>query len=329
MPRMLRLHRFEGPAGLQIDEVAMKLPGKGEIRVANEAFALNYGDLYLMSNEYVFGIELPTALCDEAVGVVDAVGEGVTDHKIGDRVSTLPFMNEGYQTSGDTFVVPSEFAVPYPENLSVAQACSIWVQYLTAYFPIVELSELAADDWVLVTAGASTSGTAALEICRLLNIKTIATSRSDNQLDYMLSKGATKAIVPGADFAEKILEITGGKGVKSVYDPVGDPLLGQYANALAKNAQIFLYGKLDPSPDLVPIIPMIRSAAILRPYSIYNHIYDQAQRDRAVRFVFDALKQGRLVPEVDKVFALADYKEAYEYQVKAERRRGKIVISLT
>ena len=124
------------------------------------------------------------------------------------------------------------------------------------------------------------------------------------------------------------MEITGGKGVKTVYDPVGDPLLGQYAEALARNAQIFLYGRLDPAPDVVPIIAMIKAAAILRPYSVYHHIYDPEQRDRGVRFVFDAIQKGKLVPEVDKVFPLAAYKDAYDYQVKAEKRRGKIVITL-
>ena len=328
MVRMLRLHRFEGPAGLQIDDLPEKTPGPGEIRIKTDAFALNYGDLLLMENKYVFDITLPSPICDEAVGTVDAIGEGVTSHTIGDRVSTLPFMNEGYQVSGESFTVPAEFAVSYPEKLNNAEACSIWVQYLTAYYPMVKLSNLNEGDWILITAGASSAGAAALEICRMLELNTIATTRTETQFDYLYKCGATKAIVPGEDFADQINAITSGRGVKTVYDPVGDPLLGKYADALAKNAQIFLYGSLDSTPDIVPITPMIKAAAILRPYSVYHHIYDPAQRAEAVKFVFDALQCGDLKPNVDKVVPFDRFMEAYEYQVAGKNRRGKIVISM-
>lgn len=324
---MLRLHQFGGPAGLQIDEVQKRKPGPCEVRLAIEAFALNYGDLYLMKNEYVFDIVLPSALCDEAVGVIDDIGEGVGDYKPGDRVSTLPFFNEGHQVSGETAVVPAEFITPYPEKLSNAEACSIWVQYLTAYYPIVELSALCADDWVLITAGASTSGAAALEICRKEGINTIATTRTETQFDYLIKMGATKAIVPGEDLAAQILSITSDKGVKTVYDAVGDPLMAKYSEALANNAHIFLYGNLDETPDKVPMLPMIKAAATLHPYSVYHHIYDPVQRERGVKYVTDALLSGDLNPQVDKVYPLEDFRAAYDYQLNAKGRRGKIVIS--
>lgn len=329
MPKQLRLHRFDGPAGLQIDQVAIRQPTVGEVRIAVEAFALNYGDLYLMNNEYVFDVNLPTPIGDEAVGIIDAIGEGVTAHKVGDRVSTLPFMNEGFQVSGESIIVPSEFVTSYPANLSTAQACSIWVQYLTAYYPLVELSELSADDWVLITAGASTAGAAALEICRMQNINAIATTRSHSQKDYLLDMGATEAIVPDDDFCDRLMEITKGKGVKTVYDCVGDPLMKGYSEALASSgAQIFLYGRLDDTPDLVPALPMIRVAAIMRPFSVYHHIYDPVQRERGVKFVFDAVMKGKLTPQVDKVFPLDDFRDAFDYQIKAKGRRGKIVLSI-
>jgi NADPH:quinone reductase-like Zn-dependent oxidoreductase len=237
-------------------------------------------------------------------------------------------MNQGHQVSGEVFVVPSEWAVPYPAQLSNAEACSIWVQYLTAYYPLAELTDPKSGGWVLVTAGASSAGAAALEICRALNIKTIATTRSEDQVEYIYGKGATKVVIPTDDFAEQIREITGGEGVSTVYDCVGDPLLGQYAHALAKGAQVFLYGRLDATPDLVPLVPMIQAAAVLRPYSVYHHIYDPVQRERGIKFVTDLINSGELHPEVDRVFPLDEFKEAWTYLADARKRRGKVVISV-
>lgn len=328
MPRMLQLHRFDGPDGLQIDDLPLREPGPGEIRIANEAFALNYGDLGVMTNAYVFDVQLPTPIGDEAAGVVDAIGEGVDTHEVGDRVSTLPFINTGYMASGESVVVPAEFAVPYPQHLSAAEGCSIWVQYLTAYYALLELSSLTKEDWVLVTAGASSAGSAALEICRMQGVRTIATTRSEDQFDYLYEMGVTRAVVPNDTFDQQIRDITDNKGVNVAYDNVGDPLLAMYSRALATGALIILYGGLDSRPDIVPIIPMNQSAAILRSYSVYQHIYDAAQRSRGVSFVFDALVRGDLKPRVDKVFPLEDFKDAFDYQVEAKRRRGKIVLSM-
>ena len=106
MPKVLRLHEFSGPSGLQIDDVPLTEPKDNEVRFKVEAFSLNYGDYELMENGYVFSIDLPSRIGDEAAGVVDAVGSKVTRFKIGDRVSSMPWMNEGYGVDGEFAIVP-------------------------------------------------------------------------------------------------------------------------------------------------------------------------------------------------------------------------------
>ncbi len=106
MPKVLRLHEFKGPAGLRIDELPLTEPDGNEIRIKVDAFSLNYGDFELMDNGYVFSVDLPSRIGDEAAGVIDAVGPDVTGFKIGDRISTMPWMNEGYGVDGEFAIVP-------------------------------------------------------------------------------------------------------------------------------------------------------------------------------------------------------------------------------
>ncbi|MEP0985083.1 zinc-dependent alcohol dehydrogenase family protein [Ekhidna sp.] len=331
MAKVLRLHEYKEYAdisGIQLDDIALAEPDQGEIRIKVDAFSLNYGDFELFANKYMFSMELPTRFGDECSGVVDAIGEGVENFRIGDKVSTLPWMNEGYGVDGEFAIVPASFVAHYPCNLSPEEACCIWVAYLTAYFALFEVAQIQSTDYVLITAGSSSAGMATMELCRMMGAKTIGTTRTGKNLGFLKEVGFDHAIAQSdQNMSESILDFSGGKGACIVYDPIGGGILQEYAEGLAQNAEIFLYGGMSHEPTILPEIPLTQKAACLRPFSVYNHIYDQASRERGIAFVYNALKQGYIKSYVEKVYPMDDFRQAFLDQLQSTSRKGKMVIS--
>ncbi len=281
-----------------------------------------------MENSYVFSVTLPSRIGDEAAGVVDAIGPDVKKFKIGDPVSSLPWMNEGYGVDGEFAIVPETFVVSYPEGLSAAEGCSIWVTYLTAYFALVEISGIKSDDFVLITAASSSAGLAAMDVTHLLGATAIGTTRTHANKPFLLEAGVDHVIVTADEnISERVQEISEGKGAKVIYDPVGGPLVQEYAGAMGQGCDIYLYGGMDPRPTVIPEIEMTQKAAVLRPYSVYHHMYDEEQRERGVKFIYDALESGKIKPRIDRTFPLKDFRKAFDYQLKGKGRTGKIIIT--
>jgi len=328
MAKVLRLHEYKGVDGIKLDDIEVTEPREGEVRIKVAAFSLNYGDFELFENKYVFSMELPARFGDECSGVIDAVGAGVTEHKIGDRVSTLPWMNEGFGVNGEFAIVPARFVARNPDNLSSEQGCSVWVAYMTAYYAMFDISNIKAGDWVLITAASSSSGLAAMEICKMVGAKTIATSRSHKNDEFLLEAGFDHVIAQSdGEIAPTILEITKNEGVNVVYDPLGGPLIRDYSYALAQNPQIIIYGNMDPTPTVLPEIVLTQKRAFIRSYSVYQYIYDKEARDRGIKFCHDGLKSGELSAYFETSFSMENFKDAYEHQKVSTNRRGKILIS--
>jgi len=281
----------------------------------------------LMENGYVFSIDLPSRMGDEASGIVDAIGPEVTQFKIGDRVSSMPWMNEGYGVNGEFAIVPETFLAIYPENLTAAEGCSIWVTYLTAYYALVEISKIKKDDFILITAASSSAGLAAMDVTHLLGATAIGTTRTNENKQFLIDAGVDNVIVTADEnISEKVQDISKGKGARVIYDPIGGPLVMEYAGAMGQNCDIYLYGGMDPRPTVIPEMEMIRKAAVARPYSVYNHIYDKEQRERGVKYIYDALESGKIKPRVDRTYPMEDFRKAFDYQLKGKGRTGKIII---
>lgn len=156
----------------------------------------------------------------------------------------------------------------------------------------------------------------------------IATTRGQDNVTFIKESGADYVISTDTDnVAAKLGAITNGNGIRVIYAPVGGDLINQYANSLARNALIFLYGKMGGQDTAVPMIEMIQAAAILQPHSVYNYIDDALLKQEAIDFITAAMHDGRLTPLIDRAFPLDNYLAAYEYQWAAKNRRGKILIN--
>jgi len=328
MPRAWRIHDYSGYHGLKLEDEPLEEPGAGEIRLRVEAFALNWGDMDLMKDNYSFSFpQFPARIGIEAAGIVDAIGPAVEGFAIGERVSTLPYFYYNRGTSTESLVIDARYVAKALPNLSAVENASIWMQYLTAYFPLAEISRVGPGNHALVTAATSTAGSASLEIGRILGVTMIGTTRFEENADYVRKMGADHVIVTGrGDLAGQIKEITGGKGVDMAFDPVGAGLIAQYGPALARNSRIYFYGTLDTVRPALPFVDMFQKNAVFQAYSVFNYVEDSQMRAKGEAFVYDMLRQGRIRPQIDRVYPLEKYIEAFDYLSRPRTTHGKVVI---
>lgn len=328
MPRAWQIHDYSGYRCLKLGEVPLEEPGPGEVRLRVEAFALNWGDMDLMKDNYSFSFpRFPARVGIEAAGIVDAIGPQTAGFAIGERVSTLPYFYYDRGASTESLVIDARYVTKAVPNLSAVENASIWMQYLTAYFPLAEVSKVGSGSHVLVTAATSTAGGASLEIGRILGATMIGTTRFQENVGYLREMGANHLIVTGkGDLAGEIMDITGGRGADMVFDPVGAGLIARYSPALARNARIYFYGTLDTARPELPVVDMFQKNAVFHPYSVFNYVEDPAMLAKGEAFIHDMLTQGRIRPRIDRVYPMEKYIEAFDYLSQPRTSHGKVVI---
>lgn len=319
---------YSGISGLELRDYTPADAGPGEVRLKVEAFALNWGDMDLMQGRYSFNFsQLPARVGCEAVGIVDQIGEGVTGIEVGARYCTLPYFYDMNGVSGDSVIREPRYLTKAPDGMDAVEAGSIWMQFMTAYYPIAELAKATPGVNILVTAATSTAGHAAIEIGNMLGATMIGTSRFDYNRDYLIEGGASHVYVGTGDgLADAVRSFTDGVGVHAVFDSVGAGMITEYSQALAKEAQIFSYGTLDEKLPELPMMSLYQANATFRAYSLFHYIEDADWKKKGLGFVYKALAAGKIKPTVDRVFAMEDFKEAWEYQRTPRTSHGKVMI---
>lgn len=325
----VRFHRNGGPEVLQFDELPLPEPGPDEVRFKVHAFALNRADLMFIHGDHYTLPAFPSRIGSEASGVVDRVGDRVTTFKPGDRVTAIPFYTQRHGVQGEYAVVPEEYLTPWPPGLSEVEACSVWMQYLTPYFALVEEGRLTPEDHVLVTAASSSAGIGTVQLVKMLGAQVITTTRTPDKKAFLNELGADAVIVTDEqDVAGEILRVTSGRGVRLVFDPIGGTSVQRYVEALAPHAIIFAYGSLSDEDPVAPLAPMVRKAAVLHPYSMFNHVNQPAQRSRGIEVITRGIAGGRLRPIIDRCFPYHEALQAYTY-MESNQQKGKIVVQVS
>lgn len=328
MPREWVIDGYNGFESLRLRQTERERPGPTDVRLKIEAFALNWGDADLMNNQYSFSFSsFPARVGIEAAGIVEAVGEDVEGVDIGERYSTLQYFYDMRGVSADTTLIDQAYITKAPENLSAVEAASVWMQYLTAFYAIVDIAEAAPGVNIFVPAGTSTAGSAAIRIGKLKGATIIATTRSEANRHYLLDKGADAVFVDdGADITSFLREVTAGVGIHTSFDPVGGTFMERYANAMAPGGKMLMYGLLSGSFQSPPVVHMYQNNLWLNAYSVFNHVEDPIARARGVDFVYSALKTGELTADIDRVFPMDAYIEAWRYLRGERGSYGKVVI---
>jgi NADPH:quinone reductase-like Zn-dependent oxidoreductase len=339
MPKVVQFHETGGPEVLKVEEVPLAEPGKGEVRVAVNAFGLNFAEMMLRRGVYVTDPVFPSRIGVEAAGTIDALGPDVGGFAIGDRVGIVPAQSSDrfgnwtqgslkYGTYGESTLAPVHAVVRHPENASAAVGGAIWCQYLTAWGGLIEYAGTTADDIVLVTAATSSAGLAGLQVAKEAGATVIAVTRTAAKRGYLLDQaGADSVIVSDdEDLVERVREITSGQGFTVAYDPVGGPYIGQFVAAAQPCARIVNYGNLHDDPVSFQIFPMLAKRLDFKCHSCYDTTRDPDALARGHAYVCDRVESGALAPVIARTFLLDQIADAHRY-MEAQMHIGKIVVT--
>jgi NADPH:quinone reductase-like Zn-dependent oxidoreductase len=329
MARVVRFHELGGPEVLRVEEVEVRSPAKGEVQISIKALGLNRAEAMFRRGQYLEAPRFPARLGYEAAGTVAAVGAGAQGFKVGDAVSTIPsFSLNDYGLYGDLANVPVHAVTHHPAALSWAEAAAIWMQYLTAYGALIDIAKLTKGDTILIPAASSSVGLAAIQIANQVGAIPVALTRGKSKRQALLDAGAAHVIATGEqDLVKEVLGITGGKGARVVFDPVGGPMFAQLAQATARLGILFLYGALSPEPTPLPLFDVLGKWITIRGYVMIEITSDPGRLERAKRFVNDGLAGGRLKPLIAKTFPLDKIVEAHRF-LESNQQIGKIVVTV-
>jgi len=327
--KIVRFHELGGPEVLQLDELPLPEPGPGEARLRVKAIGLNRAEVVFRLGRYFMQPVLPSKLGYEASGVVDAVGAGVDPAWVGKTASTVPaFAADKYGVYGEAAIVPAHALAEYPAKLSFEEGTSIWMQYMTAYGALISLGKMTRGDFVVITAASSSVGLAAIEMARAEGAVSIATTRTSAKRAELKELGADHVIATEEeDLVARVMEITGGKGARIVFDPVAGKSVEALAVATAHGGTIFEYGALAPEPTPFPLRAAMSKGLSVRGYTLFEVVSDAERFAEAKRYIYDKLESGAFKPKIDSVFPLAEIAEAHRY-MQSNAQVGKIVVTV-
>jgi NADPH2:quinone reductase len=315
-----------GPEVMRWVDVALGEPGPGEVRIRHHAIGLNYIDIYHRSGAYP--LPLPARLGMEAAGVIEAVGEGVTHLAVGDRAAYASQPPGAYATAR---VMPSRCVVRLPDAIDFATGAAMMLKGLTAQYLLrktLPQGGLAAGDFVLFHAAAGGVGLIACQWARALGLQLIATAGSDEKCALALAAGASHAINYRStpDFAAKVRELTGGQGVKVVYDSVG---LDTFEGSLNSLAPFGLLASFGNASGFAPPVQLGQLAAkgslyVTRP-TLFTHLATREATQAMADELFAVVSSGAVKIHVEQRYALDQLVQAHR-DLEARKTVGSGVL---
>ena len=329
MARVVRFHETGGPEVLRIEQVEVPPPGKDEVRIRVHALGLNRAEAMFRGGQYLYTPRLPSRLGYEAAGTVEAIGAGVTGVKLGEAVSTVPaFSLNDYGVYGDVATVPAAAVAKHPASLSWVEAAAVWMQYATAYGALIDIAALEAGDTLLIPAASSSVGIAAIQMASMVGATPVALTRGGRKREALLGVGAAEVIATEEqDLVAEVRRITGGKGARVVFDPVGGPTVAKLTAAMARRGILFQYGMLSTEPTPLPLADVLGKSLTVRGYVLFEITNDPRRLERAKQFIIDGLAAGKLKPVIAKTFPLDQIVAAHRY-LESNQQIGKIVVTV-
>lgn len=328
MSKVVRIHQLGGPEVLQLEDAEIGAPGPGEVRLAVEAIGLNRAEAMFRQGNYPQKPQLPTRIGYEGVGVVEAVGPGVEGFRMGERVCVVPSFHQGlYGLYAEKAIMPARSLLPVPPGLTPIEAAAIWMQYCTA-LAIIEVAHATVGDYVIIRAASSSVGLAAIQLANWAGAVPIAATRKSAKAAALKQQGAKHVIATDEqDLVAEVMRITGGKGARIVFDPVGGPDVDKLAQAMAEEGILFIYGGLSGQATVFPHWPAALKGLSVRGW-VASHIWGKPDRyARAQNLILRGLAEGHLKPVIAKTFPLSQIVAAHRY-LESNQQLGKIVVTV-
>ena len=324
--RTIQITQFGGPEVLQLVELPVGEPGPGEIRIRHHACGLNFIDVYQRTGLYQN--PLPLALGMEGAGIVEAVGEGVTHLRPGDRAAYASNPPGAYS---EARVMPARAVCKLPDAIDFDTGAAMMLKGLTAQYLLkktLPAEGLQPGDFVLFHAAAGGVGLIACQWAKALGLQLIGTAGSDAKCQLALQHGAAHAInYAKEDFVARVKDITGGKGVKVVYDSVGKDTWEGSLNCLRPFGLMASFGNASgPVPPFAPGILGAKGSLYVTRATLFTHIATREATQAMADDLFDVVASGKVRIRIDQRYALADVAQAHR-DLEARQTTGCSVLT--
>jgi NADPH:quinone reductase len=306
--RAIRFEQTGGPEVLQLVKVDTPAPAPGQVLVRHQAIGINFIDTYIRSGLYP--AKLPSGLGQEAAGVVEAVGEGVTRFKAGDLVA----YNGQLGSYADFGVVAEKRAVKLPAGVTPELAAASLLKGMTAEFLLRRCYPLQAGQACLIHAAAGGVGQILVQWAKAIGAEVIATVGSEDKADRARALGADHVILyRSEDVAAEVKRITGGKGVAVSYDSVGKDTQEASLNSLARRGMLVSFGNASgPAAPVEPLRLQRGGSLFLTRPTLYDYTITTEELDESASALFEMIASGTVKIEIGQTFPLTEARRAHE-----------------
>ena len=327
MSLAVQIRQHGGPEELQLVNVEVGEPGPGEIRIRHKAVGLNFIDVYHRTGLYP--LKMPATIGMEASGIVEAVGEGVTHLKVGDRAA---YAGQPPGSYCEMRVMPAMNVCKLPDAISFETGAAMMLKGLTAQYLLKKarpVEGLQSGDFVLFHAAAGGVGLIACQWAKALGLQLIGTTGSDAKCQLALANGAAHAINYNTeDFAARVKEITGGKGVKVVYDSVGKDTWDKSLECLRPFGLMASFGSASgPVPPFAPAILGKYGSIYVTRQTLFSHISSREATQAMADDLFAVVASGQVKIHIEQRYPLKDVQQAHR-DLEARKTTGSTILTL-
>jgi len=325
--RAVQIDQHGGPEQLKIATVTVGDPGPGEIRIRHKAVGLNFIDVYQRSGLYQ--LPMPLNLGMEASGVVEAVGDGVTHLKVGDRAA---YASQPPGSYCEVRVMPAKCVCKLPDAISFETGAAMMLKGLTAQYLLKKVRPvegLEPGDHVLFHAAAGGVGQIVCQWAKALGLQLIGTAGSDAKCELAKANGAAFAInYSKEDFLARVKDITGGKGVKVVYDSVGKDTWDKSLDCLRPFGLMASFGNASgPVPPFAPGSLAGKGSLYVTRQTLFTHIANRESTQAMANDLFDVVVSGKVKINIDQTYPLENIQQAH-LDLEARKTTGCTILTL-
>ena len=327
MSKAIRIEKHGGPEVLQLVEVTVGQPGPGEIRIRHKAVGLNFIDIY--QRDGLYPLAMPLQLGMEASGIVQAVGAGVTHLKVGDRAA---YASQPPGSYCEERVMPAKSVCKLPDAIDFDTGAAMMLKGLTAQYLLKKTlpqGGLQSGDQILFHAAAGGVGLIACQWAKALGYQLIGTAGSDAKCALALEHGASHVINYNTeDFEARVKGITGGKGVKVVYDSVGKDTWDKSLNCLSPFGLMACFGNASgPAPAFAPGILGAKGSIYVTRQTLFTHISTRENTQAMADDLFAIVTSGKVKIRIDQRHPLEQAQQAHR-DLEARKTTGCTILTL-
>jgi NADPH2:quinone reductase len=319
----VRFNEAGAPDVMYLEYIEVGEPAAGQVRVRHIAVGLNYADTYFRDGTYK--IALPNGMGVEASGVVDAVGEGVSNVQVGDRVTYTGFINTlgAYSTAR---LVDANVLIKLPEGISCETAAAMTMRGLTSAYLMRRIYDFKKGDTILLHAAAGGVGLIVSQWAKLLGLTVIGTTSSEEKAAIARAHGCDYVInYSHENVAERVRELTNGVGVNVVFDSVGKDTFMSSLDSLKRRGLLVCVGTASgPIPDFNPVLLAIKGSLFITRPALADYIADPAEKQALADEIFDHVSSGRIKIEINQRYALKDAVQAHR-DLEARKTTGSSI----